>query len=72
MKLIYCYIGNFRNIIDQEVVFNHDYDVSFIEHKLIIKKGRADDNKEYLYGKSLVKNLSVIVGRTGSGKTNLL
>ena len=72
MQLIYCYIGKFRNIIDQEVIFNHEYDVSFIKHKLKIKKKVVDGNIEYLYGSSLVKNLSVIVGRTGSGKTNLL
>lgn len=72
MQLIYCYIGKFRNIIDQEVIFNHDYDVSFIKHKLKIKKKEPDGNNEYLYGNSLVKNLSVVVGRTGSGKTNLL
>lgn len=55
MQLIYCYIGKFRNIIDQEVIFNHDYDVSFIKHKLKIKKKEPDGNNEYLYGNSLVK-----------------
>lgn len=72
MQLVYCYIGNFRNIVNQEVVFNHDFDVSFSDGNLRVRRTVSSESKSYLYGESQIKNLSVIVGRTGSGKTNLL
>lgn len=72
MQLIYCYISRFRNIVNQEVAFNPDYEVHFDDHKLIVKKRCSSNNRNYLYGENFIKNLSVIVGRTGSGKTNLL
>lgn len=72
MQLIYCYIERFRNIIRQEVILNHEFDIHFTNGKLTIIKKPANKSKDFLYGKSFIRNLSVIVGRTGSGKTNLL
>lgn len=72
MQLIYCYISRFKNIVNQEVAFNPDYEVGFVNHKLTVKRKCRSGNRNYLYGESFIRNLSVIVGRTGSGKTNLL
>lgn len=72
MRLIYCYIHNFRNIVDQEICFANDYIVKFANSELSIIHRKEDDSLNYLYGNSLVRNLTVIVGKTGSGKTNLL
>lgn len=72
MQLIYCYICKFRNIVNQEVAFNPDYEVSYVNKKFTVRMRHISNNRNYLYGKSFIKNLSVIVGRTGSGKTNLL
>lgn len=72
MRLIYSYIHKFRNIIAQEVSFTPEYDVKFTDGELSINQRREDDASDYLYGDSLIKYLSIIVGRTGSGKTNFL
>lgn len=72
MQLIYCYICKFRNIVNQEVAFNPDYEVSYVNKELTVRMRHISNNRNYLYGKSFIKNLSIIVGRTGSGKTNLL
>lgn len=72
MKLIYCYIGRFRNIINQEVCLSSDWDVHYNEGKLNIKQKTANEVLDYLYGNAYMKDLHVIVGKTGSGKTNFL
>lgn len=72
MKLIYSYIRNFRNIREQEVRFSRDFNVRFASGSLSIERQEKDEVADYLYGNSLIKDMSVIVGKTGSGKTNLL
>ena len=72
MKLIYCYIGRFRNIINQEVCLSSEWDVHWVNGHLEIKRMEANEALEYLYGNNYMKNLYVVVGKTGSGKTNFL
>lgn len=72
MRLLYAYIAHFRNIFDQEMNFSSDYDISYSHEKLHISKLPEDPNINYLYGDSMMRNLSIIVGKTGAGKSNLL
>ena len=72
MKLIFAYVKRFKNIREQDFAFSDDYAVSFIRGKLSIRKTEIKKVKNYLYGGNLIKDLHIIVGRTGSGKTNLL
>lgn len=72
MKLIYCYIGKFRNIVGQEVCLSSEWDVRFRDGNLTIRRKEADETLDYLYGNDFMKDLYVIVGKTGSGKTNFL
>lgn len=72
MQLIYCYIKNFRNIVCQEINFSENYNVHYKEDTLYIDYGQPNQAADYLYGQSFMRNLRVIVGKTGSGKTNLL
>lgn len=72
MKLIYCYISKFRNIIDQEVCLSSDWDVHFRDGSLAIRQKEKNEALDYLYGNEYMKELYVIVGKTGSGKTNFL
>lgn len=72
MKLIYCYIGTFRNIVNQEVCLSSDWDVHYVKDRLDIKPKEANEALDYLYGNNYMKDLYVVVGKTGSGKTNFL
>ena len=72
MKLIFAYIKQYKNIREKEFAFSDDYSVSFDRGKLQIKRTGIEKIKNCLYGGNLIKDLHIIVGRTGSGKTNLL
>lgn len=72
MKLIYVYVRSFKNIQEQEFLLSDDYDVFFEDNRLTIDKTDNAEVKDFLYGNNLIKDLHIIVGRTGSGKTNLL
>lgn len=72
MKLIFAYVRSFKNIHEQEFAFSDDYDVSFERNKLSIWRTDMDQVKSFIYGGNLIKDMHIIVGRTGAGKTNLL
>ena len=72
MKLIYAYIQKFRNIFNQEVSFSDNYNVHYTDGNLLIEKREDNQAKKILYGDTVLSDLHVIIGRTGSGKTNLL
>ncbi len=72
MKLIYCYIKRFRNIEGQEVRLSDEYKVQYADEKLVIQKCARNTNMDYLYGNGFMRDLHVLVGKTGSGKTNFL
>ena len=48
MKLIYCYIEEFRNIFDQEFNFSIDYECHFRDRRLSIRRRRLDLAEEML------------------------
>jgi len=71
MRLIYCYIKKFRNILSQEVYFSDRYKISF-NGSLRIFHNNPNLAKEAIYKNSELKNLHILVGKTGAGKTNIL
>jgi hypothetical protein len=76
MKLIYAYIKQFRNIINQEIYFSDKYYVKynpsllFPEALTIIAK-EAPVASDIIHKDSKLSNIHVVVGRTGAGKTNI-
>lgn len=72
MKLIFAYIRHFKNIREQEFSLSDDYEVTFAGNKLTIRKTDLEEVKSFLYGGNLIRDMHIIVGRTGAGKTNLL
>lgn len=72
MKLIFAYVRSYKNIQNQEFPLSDDYDVTFERNRLHIKPTGLEEVKTILYGGNLIKDLHLIVGRTGAGKTNLL
>lgn len=71
MRLIYAFIGSFRNYSNQGINFVDDYHCSFDDNILTIENRPRGEVKHIIYRDSILKDLVVIVGETGSGKTNL-
>lgn len=72
MKLIYLYIQKFRNIERQDINLSDKFHVCLDGATLRIERKEPNAAMEYMYGNSFMRDLHVIVGKTGSGKTNLL
>lgn len=72
MKLIYCYIERFRNIENQEVSLSDEFGCHYRDSKIFIEKLEENPLKDYIYDNGFMSNLRIIVGKTGSGKTNFL
>lgn len=71
MRLIYCYIKRFRNIYEQELLLSPYYDIKFDGNNIhIVYKGCEEVDS--LFENENFRNLHIIVGKTGAGKTNLL
>ena len=70
MELIYVYIEKFDNFIfKQGIQLSNDFNIENNNGELLIKR-----NKDYLknfYGEN-ISNISVLVGKNGSGKTTIL
>ena len=72
MKLIYCYIERFRNIENQEVSLSDEFDCHYRDSKIFIEKREKNPLMDYIYDNGFMSTLRIIVGKTGSGKTNFL
>lgn len=72
MKLIYCYIEHFRNIENQDVSLSDEFDSRYRDSKIFIEKREKNPLMDYIYDNGFMSNLRIIVGKTGSGKTNFL
>lgn len=72
MKLIYCYIEHFRNIENQDVSLSNEFDCRYRDSKIFIEKREKNPLMDYIYDNGFMSNLRIIVGKTGSGKTNFL
>lgn len=71
MRLLYCYIKKYRNIREQEIPFDHHYKVCF-DGMFRIRRNPEDVAERIVFGDSELKNLHILVGKTGAGKTNVL
>ena len=72
MQLIYCYIEKFRNIQQQEVSLSDKFKCSYKNGRLLIELLSDNSMADYIYENDFMRNLRIIVGKTGSGKTNFL
>ena len=72
MKLIYCYIEHFRNIENQDVSLSDEFDCRYRDSKIFIEKREKNPLMDYISDNGFMSNLRIIVGKTGSGKTNFL
>lgn len=72
MLLIFAYINKYKNFIQQAIPFNNDYDVELANGYLSISYHGANLIKRQIYGQTKVEDIQMLVGKTGSGKTNLL
>lgn len=72
MILIYAYLAKYRNYENASVLFDAHFDVSFREGSLSICRSTADLSAVDLMRKGNVNSIHALVGKTGSGKTNLL
>ncbi len=72
MKLIYAYIRKYRNFVEQEVCFDDEYTVSFSNGFLFIKESSQHEFHRQIRKNKQLESIHLVVGKTGSGKTNLL
>lgn len=72
MQLIYCYIKKFRNIQQQEVSLSDKFKCLYKNGRLLIEMSSDNSMADYIYENDFMRNLRIIVGKTGSGKTNFL
>lgn len=70
MELIYLYIEKFNDFICQQgLPLSNNFEINMQDKKLIVRKKR--NLLKNFYGKKIT-NLSVFVGKNGSGKTTVL
>ncbi|TNJ63778.1 hypothetical protein FE784_23960 [Paenibacillus hemerocallicola] len=74
MELIYLWVGKFRNIHEIGFNFSSKYDVSFnINNKNGTRELKIFPKKVFsLFEEEKINNVTAIIGRNGSGKTNIL
>lgn len=72
MQLICCYIKKFRNIQRQEVSLSDKFKCSYKDGRLLIEMSTDNSMADYIYENDFMRSLRIIVGKTGSGKTNFL
>lgn len=72
MFLIYAYIAKYKNYVDQEISFDPAYEVTFQEGELSFAYQGYSAPYGILRAGQKPDRLHLLVGKTGSGKTNLL
>src|SRR5688572_28783317 len=73
MELVYLWVEQFRNIEKQGFNLNPKYEVQFtsdIETPKLSVEDLGEQNPSLFDGK--ISNVSVFIGKNGSGKSNLL
>jgi len=73
MVLIYAFIQRYKNFSHQEFNFHREYQVHFskTEGSLAVSYCGPDPIQQILFGGHGVDGIQLLVGKTGSGKTNL-
>ncbi len=71
MVLIFAYLEQYKNYHAQSFPLHSGYQVEYSEGKLTVRfLGKSESQKE-LYRGSHIEDLRLVVGKSGSGKTNL-
>lgn len=71
MELLFTWIENYRNIKKQGINFSAEYDISFDSNTNVLSVKKAHNYISSFFGK-FISNISVIVGKNGTGKTSIL
>ncbi len=72
MILIYAYINKFKNYTTQEIIFDHRWQINFSNNKAVDPIPWSVIRVCGYPRRRKPDNLHILVGKTGSGKTNLL
>ena len=70
--LLYVYIRSYKNYVNQEITFHDSYQVSFQNGVLALTKPESPSSLRREINGGIGPSLHLLVGKTGSGKTNLL
>lgn len=71
MELLYIWIKNYKNIIEQSFNFSPQWRFHYNPHSGILKSDYLEQATPSFFGPS-ISNVTVIVGENGSGKSNLV
>lgn len=76
MQLIYAYIKQFRNIVNQEIYLSDGFAVTYdpllpFPEALTISSNVASPASAIIHRDSELSNIHIVVGKTGAGKTNI-
>lgn len=72
MTLIYAHIQKYKNYANQSILFDTQYNVQFQAGQLSFSYVGTSEARQLLRGGRREDHLHFLVGKTGSGKTNLL
>ena len=71
-KLIYLYIKDIdRKIINQDINFSNEFNVSFEKGELEIEKSIYNNEMNNFWGGN-IENITLLIGKNGVGKTSIL
>ena len=76
MRLIYAYIKQFRNIIEQEIYFSNRFKVTYNSNSkfpdsLQLTKKELNPGYSVIQKNSQLSKVHIVLGKTGAGKTNI-
>ncbi len=72
MELVYLYIKKFKNIEDKEYNFSPSVQGAYDKKKNLISITNKNNNLGNDFFGKKIKNITAILGKNGSGKTNLI
>ncbi|WIM37965.1 hypothetical protein PO903_15070 [Paenibacillus sp. PK4536] len=72
MKLIYTWIEKYRNLEKIGLNWDNEFEVEFTEDTQTINIKKNDDYFNLFSDYSCIENIKVIVGKNGTGKTNIM
>ncbi len=72
MELLYIWIEEYKNIKNQGFNFSREYDISFDKENNELKVDKKENPTPKGFFGENISNITAIVGKNGSGKTNLI